>query len=187
MTEDMRLETHLLAVKLFRPASSLGKVTGEVVMKWVRQVLAQNGLKPEDFAGAVSDNGSDVSTGVGSVFRREWCLPHMFNRAMVDGLGVANERRLSKNLLGRELLDGGKKVVEHFNRSGGAKVSVHASENVGEYETRCLRAGNKLSGFPPGGGGYSFFHRYSAALSRWGTIHFFCLHKDSSSVARKML
>ena len=38
------VQTILLAVKHFRPASSLEKVTGQRVILWVRQVLAQNGL-----------------------------------------------------------------------------------------------------------------------------------------------
>lgn len=122
MDENMTLRSYLLAVKLFRPASSLGKITGEVVMKWVNQVLAQHGLKPGDFAGAVSDVGSDVSTGVGCVFFREWCFAHMLNRATIDGTGMANELRLSKNRHCRTLLEDAKKVIQHFNRSQRAKV-----------------------------------------------------------------
>ena len=39
MDENMILRTYLLAVKLFAPASTLGPVTGQVVMKWGVQVL----------------------------------------------------------------------------------------------------------------------------------------------------
>ena len=122
MDENMILRTYLLAVKLFAPASALGPVTGQVVMKWVVQVLAQTGLRPSNFAGAVSDAGSDVSTGVGRYFPREWCFPHMLNRATIDGTGMANASRLSKNTHCRTLLEDAKKVIEHFNRSTRSKV-----------------------------------------------------------------
>ena len=71
------VQTMLLAVKHFRPAPSLGKVTGQVVMLWVCQVLAQNGLHEKDISGAVTDSGGDVRTGVREAFDREWCIPHM--------------------------------------------------------------------------------------------------------------
>lgn len=117
MAEIMVLRSYLLAVKLFRPSSAHGKVGGEVVMKWVKQVLAQHGLRPGDFVGAVSDAGSDVKTGLGQALPREWCLPHMLNRATIDGTGMANNVRHSKNLECRKLVESVKKVVEHANRS----------------------------------------------------------------------
>ena len=83
------LRTYLLAVKLFRPDPSLGKITGEVVMKWARQVFADHGIAETDIAGAVTDAGADVSTGVGKAFPREWCGPHMINRALIEGTGTS--------------------------------------------------------------------------------------------------
>ncbi|CAB1111867.1 unnamed protein product [Ectocarpus sp. CCAP 1310/34] len=124
MTEIMILRSYLLAVKLFQPCSALGPTTGTVVMEWVVQVLAQHGLRPSDFAGAVSDAGSDVSSGVVKSFSREWCLPHMLNRATIDGTGLANTTRLSKNLDCRALLEDAMKVIQHFNRSSRDKVSL---------------------------------------------------------------
>lgn len=59
------------AVKLFRPDPSPGKITGVGVMKWIRQVLAQHGLGDKNIAGAVTDAGADVSTGVRREFPRE--------------------------------------------------------------------------------------------------------------------
>lgn len=122
MAAGMILMTHLLAVKLFRPDPSLGKITGTVVMKWIRQVLAQHGLREKDIAGAVTDAGADVSTGVGRAFQREWCSPHMLNRVTVDGTGMSNSRRDSKNPECRDLLEASKKVIERFNRSTRDKV-----------------------------------------------------------------
>lgn len=117
MDETMVLRSYLLALKLFRPSSAHGSHSGEVVMKWVRQVLAQHGLRPEDFAGAVSDAGADVKTGVGRYFSREWCIPHMMNRGTIDALGMADKVRHSKNVECRKLVHEVKKVVEHANRS----------------------------------------------------------------------
>ncbi|CAN0044929.1 unnamed protein product, partial [Ectocarpus sp. 12 AP-2014] len=124
MTENMILRSYLLTVKLFQPCSALGPTTGTVVMKWVVQVLAQHGLRPSDFAGVVSDAGSDVSSGVGRSFSREWCLPHMLNRATIDGTGMANTTRLSKNLDCRALLEDAKKAIQHFNRSSRDKIAM---------------------------------------------------------------
>lgn len=39
---------------------SLGRITGSVVQKWVRQVTAQHGIADEDIVGAVTDVGGDV-------------------------------------------------------------------------------------------------------------------------------
>ncbi|CAN0307318.1 unnamed protein product, partial [Ectocarpus sp. 13 AM-2016] len=113
-----------LAVKLFQPCSALGPTTGTVVVKWVVQVLAQHGLRPSDFAGVVSDAGSDVSSGVGRSFSREWCLTHMLNSATIDGTGMANTTRLSKNLDYRALLEDAKNVIQHFNRSSRDKIAM---------------------------------------------------------------
>ncbi|CAM9198236.1 unnamed protein product [Hapterophycus canaliculatus] len=124
MDEKMIMRTFLLAMKLFRPGVILGKVTGGVLMKWCRQVLAQHGLRPTDFAGAVSDAGSDVSAGVGKEFCREWCIPHMLNRATIDGTGMANKRASSKNTECRDLLEDAKKIIEHFNRSSRDKIEL---------------------------------------------------------------
>ena len=109
------VQTMLLDVKHFRTAPSLGKVTGQVVMLWVRQVLAQNGLHEKDIAGAVNDPGGDVRTGVGETFDREWCIPHMSNRATIDGTGMSQTKEASKNLLCRCLLELCKKVIEMAN------------------------------------------------------------------------
>ncbi|CAN0144047.1 unnamed protein product, partial [Scytosiphon promiscuus] len=116
------LQTMLLAVKLFRPDPSLGKVTGRVVLLWLIQVLAQNGLRKSNIAGgAVTDAGADVRTGVGDAFDREWCGPHMANRATIDGTGMSPTKAASKNPRCRELLELCKKVVEFVNRSSSFK------------------------------------------------------------------
>ncbi|CAB1096918.1 unnamed protein product [Ectocarpus sp. CCAP 1310/34] len=118
------LRTHLLAVKLFRPAPSLGKVTGKVVLKWFLQVLGQHGIPIERLAGAVTDGGGDVRTGIGQVATRAWCGPHMLNRVIIDGTGMANTANQSKNLSCRGLMEICKKVVQHVNRSQGFKIEL---------------------------------------------------------------
>lgn len=134
MDDKMILRTHLLAVKLFRPAPSLGKITGSVVMKWIRQVLAQHGIRDKDIAGAVTDAGADVKTGVGLAFPREWCGPHMLNRVTIDGTGMANTSAASKNPAGRNTLGMCKGVIEHFNRSTRDKVcKIPACKRVNYY------------------------------------------------------
>lgn len=112
------LQTHLLAVKLFRPEPSLGKVTGKIVMKWTLQVLADHGIDEKDIAGAVTDAGADVASGLGQAFAREWCFPHMINRSLIEGTGTSTSRTGSViNPACKALLDAAKSVVEFLNRS----------------------------------------------------------------------
>lgn len=131
------VQTMLLAVKHFRPDPSLGKVTGKVVMLWVRQVLAQNGVDEKDVVGAVTDAGGDVRTGVGEAFDREWCIPHMSNRATIDGTGMSQSRDASKNLICRDLLDLCKKVVEMANRSASFKVYLERVRRMWYIDLFC--------------------------------------------------
>lgn len=118
LNADMQVKSHLLAVKLFRPPPSMG----EVVLKWFRQVLGQFGLTLNNLAGAVTDAGSDVKGGVGTVCGWEWCIPHLLNRVATDGAGMSQAVNKSKNVLCRGLIDPMKKVVEHCNKSPAAKV-----------------------------------------------------------------
>ena len=120
---NMRFKTHLLAIKLFRPHPKLGrKVTGELVLKWVRKVLLQFGLTIENIAGAVTDAGTDIKGALGKVVKWEWCLPHLLNRVTVDAAGLSMDKMKSKNAEVRELVDSVKKAVEHFNKSDASKV-----------------------------------------------------------------
>ena len=116
------LRTHLLAVKLFLPNPSLGKITGAVVLKWLLTVLAQHGVAQKDIAGAVTDAGADVSTGVGRAFDREWCNPHLLNRALLEGTGMTSSAESSPNAACCKLLEEAKKVIQYFNRSTTSKV-----------------------------------------------------------------
>lgn len=123
LDEKMKVKSHLLAVKLFRPSPLIAKkVTGKVVLKWLRQVLGQFGLTMDDLAGAVTDAGSDVKSGVGSACKWEWCIPHLLNRVTTDGAGMSQAASQSKNPPCRGLMDLCKKVVEHHNKSPAAKV-----------------------------------------------------------------
>ena len=118
----MKVRTHLLAVKLFRPNPDLGRITGEVVMLWLRQVAGQHGVGDENIAAAVTDAGADVRHGVALAYDWEWCLAHLLNRATIDGTGMSAAKAQSKNLKGRGLIEDIKGMVEHFNKSPGNKV-----------------------------------------------------------------
>ena len=69
-----------------------------------------------------TDAGGDVRTGVGKAFDREWCIPHMSNRATIDGTGISLPKEASKNLPRRCFLELCRKVVEVANRSASSKV-----------------------------------------------------------------
>ncbi|CAM9362719.1 unnamed protein product, partial [Sphacelaria rigidula] len=71
----------------------------------------------EDIAGAVTDAGSDVRSGVVSAWSWEWCFAHLLNRATIDATGMSPAKDPSKNPQCRELLELIKGMVEHFNKS----------------------------------------------------------------------
>lgn len=118
----MDVKTHMLALKLFRPHQSFNKHSGDVVFKWMVQVLAQHGVGQDDIAGGVTDAGSDVRSGVESAWPWEWCIAHLLNRATVDATGMSPAKSRSKNTRCRELLELVKGMVEHFNKSAVDKV-----------------------------------------------------------------
>lgn len=122
LDDKMVVRTHLLAVKLFRPDPSFGGITGEVVLKWVRQVLVQHHIGDEDVIGAVTGSGADVRRGVGGVWPWEGCLAHLLNGATIDGTGMSRAKERSKNLLCRELLELIEETVEYFDKSSSDEV-----------------------------------------------------------------
>ena len=116
------MNTHLLALKLFRPPPTFDKHSGDVVFKWLIQILAEHGVREEDIGGAVTDGGTDIRSGVEAAWSWEWCIPHLLNRATVDATGMSPTRDRSKNPDCRDLLEVIKGMVEHFNRSAVDKV-----------------------------------------------------------------
>ncbi|CAM9530188.1 unnamed protein product, partial [Sphacelaria rigidula] len=120
----MDVKTHLLALKLSRSHRSLDKHGGDVVFQWIIHVLAQHGIRDEDIAGAVTDAGSDVRSGVVSAWSWEWCFDHLLNRATIDATGMSPARDRQKNPQCRELLELIKGMVEHFNKSAVDKIAL---------------------------------------------------------------
>ncbi|CAM9908053.1 unnamed protein product, partial [Sphacelaria rigidula] len=99
------VKTHLLALKRFRPHGSFDKHGGDVVFRWIIQVLAQHGIRHEDIAGAVADAVSDVRSGVVLAWSWEWCFAHLLNRATIDATGMSSAKDRSKNVQCREQLE----------------------------------------------------------------------------------
>eukprot|EP00904_Undaria_pinnatifida_P006868 jgi/Undpi1/3310/HiC_scaffold_15.g06684.m1 len=136
LDDKMRAKSHLLAVKLFRPATSppsgeggdstpsAGSRVGESVLKWVLQVLGQFDLTSEDIAGAVTDAGVEIRSALAKAFPWEWCLPHLLNRVAIEGSGMAPTRLQSKNLPCRALVECMRGVMELFSKSGLCKIEL---------------------------------------------------------------
>ncbi|CAN0107125.1 unnamed protein product, partial [Sphacelaria rigidula] len=55
------------------------KHSGDVVFKWIIQVLAQHVIRHEDIAGAVMDAGSNVRSEVVLAWSQEGCFAHLLN------------------------------------------------------------------------------------------------------------
>lgn len=61
MTEDFHLDTHLMAMKEYKPGKEVShERASAIVRKWTWRVLEEYGLEPKDVFGAVCDGGSDV-------------------------------------------------------------------------------------------------------------------------------
>ena len=88
MSQAFKVHTSLLAVKLFRPAPELSDESrlSEVLLIWVREVLAEYDLADSDLFSTVTDAGSDVRRLCVKVMTAswEWCIPHMLNTALVE-------------------------------------------------------------------------------------------------------
>ena len=115
---------------------------GEVVLKWVLQVLGQFGMRAEDVAGAVTDAGVDVRGAIAAAFPWEWCVPHLLNRVSTEGSGMGGTRQQSKNLPCRELVESMRGAVAVFNRSAQRKVMCGSGGSVGSVGSR---AGARLA------------------------------------------
>lgn len=123
MDENMTKKSFGLATKLFRPKPKEDRrVLGGAVKKWNEQVLDEHGLRAESFSGAVSGSGPEVSTGITGRFRRELSIPHLVNRAAIDGTGMSSSPASSKNAECRAMLKKAEKVIQLFNRSKEDKV-----------------------------------------------------------------
>lgn len=117
LDDKMTMKTCLLAVKLLRPDPSCRSMTSKVLLKWVRQVLAQYGIRDEDVIGAVTDIRDGVRRWMGGMWPWEECLAHLLNGATVDGTGMRGKEEKSKNLPCRKLLGLIRETVDEFELS----------------------------------------------------------------------
>lgn len=125
LTENFDLETHLLAIKEFKPGEGVSDERASTVVRlWTWQVLEENGLEPSDVIAVVCDGDSDVKcafNNVDGVFF-EWCICHQLNRAIIEGFGLSAAPAQSKNTEARAVIYNMKKDVDHINQSEPAKV-----------------------------------------------------------------
>ncbi|CAM9374719.1 unnamed protein product [Choristocarpus tenellus] len=93
--------TFLLAVKLLRPSPSLGKeVLGQLVLKWVVQVLGQFSLSLEDIVGVVTNSSLSIKSAFDNHkgVMREGCIAHLLAQVTREGTGMSMKMSDSKNL-----------------------------------------------------------------------------------------
>lgn len=98
---------------------------GKLVQLWAEHVLQEFGLNWAMVAGAITDSGSDVKFAFSNIpgVMREWCIPHMLSRAIIDAFGLSKSPGKSKNLRARNVIVEARKVVENVNKSDAAKAS----------------------------------------------------------------
>lgn len=129
MKEDGAIMTQLLAVKQFSPGKEVSdERAGECVRLWSDQVLEEWGFGWKHVLGVVTDSDSDVKFAFGNTpgLLREWCIPHLLNRAIIDGFGLSLSPAKSTNPQCRELCGDMKKDIEHLRKSSKDNVSFGA-------------------------------------------------------------
>ncbi|GAB5036686.1 Hypothetical protein NocV09_04600020 [Nannochloropsis oceanica] len=113
---------------------------------WVRSCLEEYNLASGDFVGSVTDHGSDVkrccTAGDCLDFKHEWCSPHMFSRAIVEGVEYSEAREDTANENGRKLLMEVRKMITHISKRGRALMKAVFDESQTELFGKSLKLTN---------------------------------------------
>lgn len=131
MKEDGAIMTQLLAVKQYSPGKEVSdERAGECVRLWSGQVLEEWGFGWKHVLGVVTDSESGVRFAFGNTpgIFREWCIPHLLNRAIIDAFGLSLSPATSKNPPSRAMFGDMKKDIEHVNKSTNDNVSSALSQ-----------------------------------------------------------
>lgn len=124
MTQEFRLESHLLGVRRFDLAAEVsGKEAASLLTLWVGQVLDEYGLEWSWIAGVTVDGrggawaGSDfdVCRGIPGVLL-ERCIPSGLDQAMREAFGLEGKVKGGvENKAARDVLEGVMKAVESMD------------------------------------------------------------------------
>ena len=120
MNKKWEMCSHLLAIRIFRPADSLdGTQPSNVPQLWCEAVLGEYKLRPVNVLSATSDSGYDVNRSRDKLLpsQWDWCLSHMCNRALVEAFGTTMDPHKSKNKGFLDLLKAVKRIIEHIHKS----------------------------------------------------------------------
>lgn len=119
------MKSFLLAVRQYKPGEHCSSVeAGRLVQLWAEHALQEFGLDWTMVAGATTDSGSEVKFAFMDIpgVLREWCIPHMLNRAIIDAFGLSLDPKKSKNPDARKPILEVRRIVEHINKSDMAGV-----------------------------------------------------------------
>ncbi|CAN0352349.1 unnamed protein product, partial [Laminaria digitata] len=126
LSENFTEQTFLLAVKQYKPNPDLtGEQTGHLITLWAEQVLNEFHLDWSMVASAVTDGASHLKFALGNIpgVVREWCIPHMLNRAIIDAFGLASSPGEPKNVPAREVMVRVREAAEQMKQSATGRVS----------------------------------------------------------------
>lgn len=126
MKEDGSIMTQLLAAKPYRPGKEVtDDGAGECIRLWAGQALEEWGFGWEHVLGAVMDSGFELEFAFGNApgIFREWCIPHLLNRAIIDGFGLSLSPATSNNPECRGLCGDMRRDIEHVHESTKGNVS----------------------------------------------------------------
>lgn len=119
-----------LAIREYSPtfAERQTQQASELLVDWTRAVLDEFHLKANasenDFLTGSGDSGSDVKRAMDVLLgiMREWCVSHLLHRLLLDGYGASVDKKDSKNLEAREVIEQCRKTVESVNKSEDLKL-----------------------------------------------------------------
>ncbi|KAI9906760.1 hypothetical protein PsorP6_004322 [Peronosclerospora sorghi] len=123
------LKSYILAIKRFDPSSDLikGNRLSDILQMWLRDILAEFGIRITNIAGSSSHGGSDVKRAMTSPDDSklwEWCIPHMKNPSVQDAFDTSLDPKKSNNAAARDLVSAVKSLIEHFNKSSNSQTCL---------------------------------------------------------------
>ena len=114
-----------LAVRLSRPAASMGSVRlSELLKFWCERVFNEFRFDDKFIGSATSDAGSDVKRVLSTLLAPswDWCISHLCNCALVDAFGTDIHLRKCHNLEFRALLKRVKSIIEHLHKIHATRI-----------------------------------------------------------------
>lgn len=114
-------------------------MASEVPLVWLKSVLAEHGLTVADIYSSTSDGVSDIKRllDVRLCERWSWCVPHLANRSLNEGMGFDENSAECQNEEARAEINKVVSFVEHVSKSS----EMHAKFQELQVSVACASFG----------------------------------------------